>query len=164
MSDDFSFMRSGIGAPTAGSREGGDRVRLTALSLIQVFSEDALRTAAEYCIGSHRKEVTGEDMHKALMFQARMFFQTVENLEGRVDEAIRAWRERDEENNEETDTDDTDTDEDDGSDASEDDDDAFEERRRCAGVVKRVDAIVASWETVGDEFNKVQLASTRGLE
>ena len=59
----------------------------TTMGLMQVFSEEALKTAAQYVIGSGRTDVTDEDVLKALKFQARMFFQRVEDLEGRVDEA-----------------------------------------------------------------------------
>jgi len=59
------------------------------MGLLHVFSEEAVKTAGEYAVAQERTNVSNEDMSKALKYQARMFFQQVENFNGRVDEAAR---------------------------------------------------------------------------
>ena len=83
-------MRSGFGATenSNAERAGNDFVR-TSMGLLRVFSEEAVKTAGEYAIANDRTSVSHEDMQKGLKYQARMFFQTVENFDGRVDEAAR---------------------------------------------------------------------------
>ena len=83
-------MRSGFGSTenSNAERAGNDFVR-TSMGLLRVFSEEAVKTAGEYAIANDRTSVSHEDMQKGLKYQARMFFQTVENFDGRVDEAAR---------------------------------------------------------------------------
>jgi len=61
------------------------------MGLLRVFSAEAVKTAGKYAIAHCRKSVSTEDMKKALKYQARMFFQQVEDLDGRVEEAARDY-------------------------------------------------------------------------
>ena len=85
---DYTFMRSGL----LGSDDAPDAQQRTAefvVSALRVFSQDGIATAARYALGQGRNEVTGEDMRKGLMYQARKFFeQPDEVLQRRVEDEI----------------------------------------------------------------------------
>lgn len=151
-------MKTGFSMNTSDDEdEAKGRFIATTMGLMQVFSEEALKTAAHYVIGSGRTDVTDEDILKALKFQARMFFQRVDDLEGRVEEATQeilesldpeeeATRETLESlNSEEDDESDEESDEEYESDSDdmEIDDD---EKKECTRIVYQVDSIVKSWD------------------
>ena len=48
---------------------------MTVLACLRVFSVDACVTAGHYALGCGRDEVTADDMRRALMYQARKFFE-----------------------------------------------------------------------------------------
>jgi len=120
------------------------------MGLLQVFSEDALHTAAQYVVGNGRSTVTDDDILKGLKFQARMFFQRVDDLEGRVEEAIsELYNTMSDESESETNTSDednvSDNDESDDTDSDEDMEIDENEVTECKRIVPQVDAIVSSW-------------------
>lgn len=84
-------MRAGLGGVVAedSSPEVAQNFIRTSMGLLRVFSEEAVKTAGEYAVAHERVAVSNEDMSKALKYQARMFFQQVAELDGRVDEAAR---------------------------------------------------------------------------
>ena len=88
--DRIPNLRAGIGTGLEDdpNQEAADNFVATSMGLITVFSEEALKTAGRYALAHNRTVVTDEDVAKALKFQARMFFQRVENLEGRVQDAV----------------------------------------------------------------------------
>jgi len=141
---DFSFLRAGVGSQLDETNEENEKAEMleACAALLQVFSEDAIKTAGEYTIGDDRKEVTGLDMQRGLKYQARMFFQTVEDLDGRVDAAIEQFRNSDESGESGSeDSEDEEMEEADDGDIEVNED----ELRRCVQMKRRVDAIVASW-------------------
>tara|TARA_B100000767_G_C19766259_1_gene537641 strand:+ start:543 stop:1055 length:513 start_codon:yes stop_codon:yes gene_type:complete len=142
-------MKTGHGLDTDSDDEDEQHFISTTMGLMQVFSEEALKTAAQYVIGKGRNNVTDDDVLKALKFQARMFFQRVEDLEGRVEEAARElWQDEssDEEysnsDSDEYDSEDSDSENTDSSDMDLDKD----EEEQCKRIVPQVDAIVRSWD------------------
>ena len=140
-------MKTGYGLETDSDDENQQHFIATTMGLMQVFSEEALKTAAQYVIGKGRNNVTDDDVLKALKFQARMFFQRVEDLEGRVEEAARElWQDEssDEEysDSEEYDSEESESDDTDSSDMDLDKD----EEEQCKRIVPQVDAIVTSWD------------------
>ena len=86
-------MRSGLG--TGNETSTAQRIQFiqTSMGLLKVFSEEAIKTASDYAVGVDRATVGEDDMKKALMYQARMFFQSVEDLDGRVEVAARQYLE-----------------------------------------------------------------------
>ena len=119
------------------------------MGLISVFSQEALETAAMYAIGNGKKEVTDDDMTKALKFQARMFFQRVEDLEGRVAEATEEFlnAETDDESDEsEEETDDEYEEESDSETESLSGEELDKHNLECKRIVPQVNAIVKSWD------------------
>ena len=147
-------MKTGFGLDTDSDDEDQQHFIATTMGLMQVFSEEALKTAAQYVIGSGRKNVTDDDILKGLKFQARMFFQRVEDLEGRVEEAAKELWENVSSCDSDSDSDEYDSDsesmESDNSDESDDSDSDMEidkeEEEQCKRIVPQVDAIVKSWD------------------
>lgn len=140
-------MKTGYGLDTDSDDEDQQNFIATTMGLMQVFSEEALKTAAQYVIGKGRNNVTDDDVLKALKFQARMFFQRVEDLEGRVEEAARElWQD------ESSDEDYSDSEEYDGEESESGDTDSSDmdldkdEEEQCKRIVPQVDAIVKSWD------------------
>ena len=88
-------MRAGLGSGMVGSPSSGALAQTsfirTSMGLLRVFSEEAIKTAGEYSLACGRTHVANDDMQKALKYQARMFFQQVEDVDGRVDEAAREY-------------------------------------------------------------------------
>ena len=81
-------LRAGLGTRMENnSTEQRIQFIQTSMGLLKVFSEEAVKTASDYVIaqGGEAREVGEEDMKKALMYQARMFFQSVEDLVGGPD-------------------------------------------------------------------------------
>ena len=158
-----SSIRAGVGTLTDAHDSGGATdFTVTALSLIQIFAEDAMKTAGEYAIGNNRTVVTDDDVRRSLKYQARLFFQCVEDLEGRVDEAATVWRARlqgdgEDSEDEEGEGGEEEDGEEEGSasgDASSDDVDPAaapppppDEVVKYRHMVSRVNAIAASWPT-----------------
>ncbi len=114
------------------------------MGLISVFSQEALETAAMYAIGNGKKEVTDDDMSKALKFQARMFFQRVEDLEGRVAEATEEFlnAETDDESGEESEEE---SEYESESEESLSGEELEKHNLDCKRIVPQVNAIVKSW-------------------
>ncbi len=114
------------------------------MGLISVFSQEALETAAMYAIGNGKKEVTDDDMSKALKFQARMFFQRVEDLEGRVAEATEEFlnAETDDESGEESEEE---SEYESESEESLSGEELEKHNLDCKRIVPQVNAIVNSW-------------------
>lgn len=137
-------MKTGFSMNTSDDEdEAKGRFIATTMGLMQVFSEEALKTAAHYVIGSGRTDVTDEDILKALKFQARMFFQRVDDLEGRVEEATQEILESlDSEEEDESDEESDEEYESDSDDMEIDDD----EKKECTRIVYQVDSIVKSWD------------------
>ena len=117
--------------------EAEQRTGETVLALLRLFSKEATRTACEYATGQGRRVVGGADMRRALMYQARTFFEQGDAaLYGRVaDEEAEMRREEDEED-EEGEEESADDDAPDVSDA---------ERAAYTATVRHVDAIAATW-------------------
>ena len=87
-----STLRAGLGSGTEGSSSAAAAQSTfigTSMGLLKVFSEEAVKTAGEYALAQGRANVCHDDMRKALKYQARMFFQQVEDVDGRVDQAAR---------------------------------------------------------------------------
>lgn len=73
MAETYSFLRSGLVGSV--NIESQDDMIMFVIACLRVFSKESMSTAANYVKGRGRNEVTAEDMKKALMYQARMFFQ-----------------------------------------------------------------------------------------
>jgi hypothetical protein len=164
MSDDYSFLRTGLSGETTTSDEQDTINTQQVVSILMIFLEDSVETAATYAVGSGRRRVTADDQIKALQYQARMFFQQ-HDLESRSVaslEAVReAWdddEEDEEDESEEGDERDTDDDEDESCSRSDGDDDeagardednpahvSVESMTAAKKMVARVDAIASSW-------------------
>ena len=81
-------MKTGFGLFDTDT-EQTEEVLLFVISALRVFSKDGMVTAARYTIGKGRKEVTGDDMKRGLMYQARKFFeQPDETLYRRIQREI----------------------------------------------------------------------------
>ena len=120
------------------------------MGLISVFSQEALETAAMYAIGNGKKEVTDDDMSKALKFQARMFFQRVDDLEGRGAEATEEFlnAETDDESGEESEEEyEEESEYDSDSEASLSGEELETHHLDCKRIVPQVNAIVKSWNS-----------------
>ncbi|AEO97822.1 hypothetical protein EhV011 [Emiliania huxleyi virus 86] len=152
-------LKTGYGLDIDSDDEEQQHFIATTMGLMQVFSEEALKTAAEYVIGSGRKNVTDDDILKGLKFQARMFFQRVDDLEGRVEDAAKELWENvcsdDSDAGSQSDEYDSDSesmqsDDADGSDSSDSSDSDMEfdadEEEQCKRIVPQVNAIVKSWD------------------
>ncbi|AET42640.1 hypothetical protein EXVG_00291 [Emiliania huxleyi virus 202] len=140
-------MKTGYGLETDSDDENQQHFIATTMGLMQVFSEEALKTAAQYVIGKGRNNVTDDDVLKALKFQARMFFQRVEDLEGRVEEAARElWQDEssDEESSDSGEYDNEESESDDSE--SSNMDICKDEEEQFKRIVPQVDAIVKSWD------------------
>jgi len=87
-------MRTGLLGSEPSERDAAarDNFVATSMGLLSVFSEESARTAGKYAIGCGRSEVTDEDMCKALMYEARTFFNNTMNLEERVALATAGFR------------------------------------------------------------------------
>lgn len=166
-SDDYSFLRTGLAGDTTISDEQDTENAQQVMSVLMMFLEDSVETAATYAVGSGRRRVTADDQIKALQYQARMFFQQ-QDLESRsiasLEEVREMWKgdendeeddEDDEYDDEDEDNGDSDSDENEGTDSAEgdEDDDNEESTTQVTGdemiaakaMVARVDAIAASW-------------------
>jgi len=86
-----STLRAGVGSGSEGSPSASSANTFiqTSMGLLKVFSEEAVKTAGECALAQGRAHVCHEDMRKALKYQARMFFQQVQDVQGRVDQAAR---------------------------------------------------------------------------
>ena len=99
-------MQSGLGSgmEVDANEEAKNNFIATSMGLLRVFTEEAMKTAGEIAMGEGRTVVEELDTVMALKYQARMFFQRVENLDGRVQEAIdEFWADIEEEEGEEED-------------------------------------------------------------
>ncbi len=140
-------MKTGYGLETDSDDEDQQHFIATTMGLMQVFSEEALKTAAQYVIGKGRNNVTDDDVLKALKFQARMFFQRVEDLEGRVEEAARELWQDESSDEEYSDSEEYDSEESESGDTDSSDMDLDkDEEEQCKHIVPQVDAIVKSWD------------------
>lgn len=68
---DYSFMRSGVGAPTHGENSVDFEMKL--MCLLKILVEKSIEIAADYCEHAKRNTVTGKDMVYALKYQAHEF-------------------------------------------------------------------------------------------
>ena len=99
--DNLGFiLRSGLAGEVTSSEQEETTVNFV-IAALRVFSKDAVITACNYVQGCEREEVTGLDMHKALKYQARMFFeQNDSSLNQRI---LKELEEMEEESSESTD-------------------------------------------------------------
>jgi len=90
---DLPSMRSGLGSGMgeASSAAAGAHFIGTSMGLLRVFAEEAVKTAGDYATAHNLISVSEEHMQKALKYQARMFFQQVDDLDGRLDQATREY-------------------------------------------------------------------------
>tara|TARA_B100001057_G_scaffold484610_1_gene562925 strand:+ start:143 stop:700 length:558 start_codon:yes stop_codon:yes gene_type:complete len=137
----------------------------TIVSLLSIFQEDALITAGQYTIGCGRKNVKAIDMKKALMFQAKYFFEQGDTLDTKFSERMRDL----EENNEESDEEESGSEEESGGEEEEESGDEEEsdeeesdeeeeksdeeqtkvtdaEKQKYASVVANVDRVYNEWD------------------
>ena len=113
----------------------------TSMGLLRVFSEEAVKVAGEYALAQGRSKVSNEDMQKALKYQARMFFQQVENLDGRVHEAAREVLARaEEEEEEEEESEEEDEDEEEGEEANDEGEEVDDETKESGDKEQAVAA------------------------
>lgn len=70
---DYSFMRSGIGAPTADVGTNSVDFEMKLMCLLKILVEKSLEIAADYAEHAKRDTVTGKDMVYALKYQAHEF-------------------------------------------------------------------------------------------
>jgi hypothetical protein len=156
MSEDYSFLRSGLLTALNSTNSVDEEHHARVLSILLMFVQDSVETAAMYAIGQGRTKITGADQLKALQYQARMFFQQGD-LETRSVEALQTARsllrsdegdEDDEYNDDENEDDDgseeddeqdnENEDDDDDDDDSEDDDDTDDDDDHAA-MLQRID-------------------------
>ena len=90
-------LRSGIVGTNERDEEAADNFVTTAMGLLQVFAEESMRTAAQYCKGIGAAEVTDRHVCKALKYQCRTFFNNTDRLEERVQAATEKFWEQMEE-------------------------------------------------------------------
>lgn len=126
----------------------GDHEARVVVALLRTFSRDALRVAGRYAHGSDRDTVTGRDMHAALKYCARTFFEKDDaELNRSVERELREMEEEDEESSGEEDEDE-DEGASDGECGEEDEDGGAQQYRGSVSdvdLVRRVDAIVDCW-------------------
>lgn len=126
-----------------------DHFVATSMGLLRVFTEEAMKTAGELAVAQRRTVVSDEDTVMALKFQARMFFQRVQDLDGRVKEAVdEFWAEMDIDSSDEEEEDGEEG-EDDGEDEGSDVEgtcDVTEDRvLECQRTRHNVEAVCRSW-------------------
>ena len=116
------------------------------IALLRVFMKDSIVVAGRYTRGQRRREVSGDDMRKALMYCARTFFEQDE-LETKVDQ------ERVEMDEEESDEESEEGEEEEGEESegeeegeeSEGEEETEEAHARDVQLVKHVDTIAQHW-------------------
>lgn len=99
--DDYSFMRSGLGAQESVGVSEDFAIRL--ISLVMTMIQHATKTAVLYAEHAGRSEVTPQDIHRSLRYEAQAFFHR-ESLEQDVQETemlIRDYSTDEEESSEE---------------------------------------------------------------
>lgn len=146
---DYSFLRTGFNnlADSSDDEDVADLQRKVG-SLMMVFARDAMQTASEYAIGCGRRTVKVSDVHKALKYQARMFFQNNDsNLEERVEKSYKELLEyegEEDESEEEEGEEGEDEDEEgeDDEELSPVDDETLEKSKR---TVRHVDHVCSVW-------------------
>lgn len=149
-SNNYDFLRTGQGIVDV---EEEDETLLTVMALMKTFSEDALRTAGRYTYGCGRNEVTGVDMRRALMYEARMFFQQDEaRLVERVLESKEELKEMSEEEESGEEEEGSGEEEEESGETSReeeykgvDEPRATEDLATCQRLVKQVDAVTEKW-------------------
>ena len=169
-----SSMCSGIGeADNEASEVAVDNFVATSMGLLQVFAEEALKTAAKYARAKGCDTVTDTHVCYALKFQARTFFNNAENLEARVESATEdfweemakveaeemqkiettdateeAPRDTTEDTTEDTKDTEDDTEKESEGDSSDEHGSEVQEvdEKECLRVAAKVDTIVASWD------------------
>lgn len=76
---DYSFMKTGF--DPVGDNVSEEETKKNAISLIVAFSEGALITAAKYVSHGNRKDVTPEDLKRAMMLEMFLFKHRDDTLE-----------------------------------------------------------------------------------
>ena len=132
-------MRTGLVGEVASSREERELVDSVA-ALMRVFVRDAVEVAGRYTVGHARREVTADDMRRALMYCARTFFEH-DDVEARVRRERREMEDEDEDEDEGEDEDEKDE----GEDGNAEGDEVEAASPRTLALVRHVDAIVDVW-------------------
>ena len=158
---DFSFLKTGFGVV----EENDDTTVLFVIAALRVFAKDGMITAARYATGQDREEITGQDMRKGLMYQARKFFEQPDDvLHERVREEVQRMEEEEEEDEgeegeeeegeeeegeeEEGDEEEGDEEEGEGEEGDEEEGDEEEDSmtlEQCRRLVVHVDTICSHW-------------------
>ena len=135
-------MRTGLMGEVEASAE--ERQMLDqVLALLRVFMKDAIVVAGRYTQGHKRREVTGDDMRKALMYCARTFFEQ-DGLEGKVESERVEMEEEEEESGEEESGEEESGAEESGEEES-DEEEGEEPEARDVQLVRHVDTIAQHW-------------------
>ena len=111
------------------------------VALLRMFTKEGVEVAARYVHACGRNEVSGDDMRKALMYSARMFFQKEEEqLRGMMEAELEEMDAEAEEESEGEEDEDEENEEDEGAEGEV----VVDERDRR--FAKNVDTVCALWD------------------
>ena len=145
-------MRTGL-LSSDGSHDNDMMDRM--LALLNIFAKDAISVSEKYARAHGRKKIRAYDMHAALKYCARMFFQNNEhNLHTLIDEMMQEETDNDSEEETDDDTDET---------LSDSEIEMQEIDERDVQLAKQVDTIVSTWE-LWDPTDVIQQIIKRAID
>lgn len=151
MSDDYSFMKTGLGGENALSQDVEplmDELGIQFVSLTCALMERSIQTAAFYAEKGGRKHITENDMMYALKYEAA-FFLDDQDIDERVREFYKILK------NPSTDDDSSSESDEDDEDESEEESDEEEEFQEVDdsldGKIKEINRINREWDSIEPE-------------